>query len=92
MCHRTLLVVLMLTLGVTAPCLAQPVTNPPGPQAPDRTLGGPNGLSVDAGLNYADPALWGLGDNLGLKFFDSFVQNNFVLSTRKIGESGNIWF
>ena len=29
------------------------------------TLGGPNGLSVDAGLNYADPALWGLGDNLG---------------------------
>jgi len=29
------------------------------------TLGGSNGLMVDTGLNYADPALWRLGDNLG---------------------------
>ncbi len=29
------------------------------------TLGGPNGISVTSGLNYADPNLWRLGDNLG---------------------------
>ncbi|NJC04273.1 iron complex outermembrane receptor protein [Sphingomonas kaistensis] len=29
------------------------------------TLGGPNGISVVSGLNYADPNLWRLGDNLG---------------------------
>lgn len=29
------------------------------------TLGGPNGLSVTSGLDYADPNLWALGDNLG---------------------------
>lgn len=29
------------------------------------TLGGSNGLTVQHGLNYADPNLWRLGDNLG---------------------------
>lgn len=29
------------------------------------TLGGSNGLEVDGSLNYADPNLWRLGDNLG---------------------------
>ena len=29
------------------------------------TLGGPNGMSVTSGLDYADPDLWALGDNLG---------------------------
>ncbi|MFO1254660.1 MAG: TonB-dependent receptor [Sphingomonadaceae bacterium] len=29
------------------------------------TLGGSNGLVIDSGLNYADPSLWRLGDNLG---------------------------
>lgn len=29
------------------------------------TLGGSNGLEIDSGLDYADPALWQLGDNLG---------------------------
>lgn len=28
-------------------------------------LGGPNGLKVIGGLDYSDPALWKLGDNLG---------------------------
>jgi iron complex outermembrane receptor protein len=28
-------------------------------------LGGSNGLEVDGNLNYADPSLWRLGDNLG---------------------------
>ena len=29
------------------------------------TIGGPNGLEVTSGLDYDDPSLWQLGDNLG---------------------------